>query len=106
MRLTIDDSTLITSSEDGSICIWDVKNAEEKFFYMNTTFSEDILVSSKYLKNRNDMVTELKLKLEELTKQRAFDIVELTKSYEKRIEDLNSQFSVDIKRLQKEEQVR
>lgn len=106
MRLTIDDSTLITSSEDGSICIWDVKNANEKFLNANTTLSEDILVSSKYLKNRIDTVTELNLKLEDLMKQRALDINTLTKSYEKRIEDINSQFSIKIKRLQKEKQVR
>lgn len=89
MRLTVNDSTLITCSVDGSICIWYVKNTKGKITHATPKFSDDILVSSNYLKEKVDEVSILNMRLIELEKKSENDKVQLENSHEKQLREIN-----------------
>ncbi|XP_050525213.1 cilia- and flagella-associated protein 57-like isoform X2 [Daktulosphaira vitifoliae] len=95
MKLTIDDSQLITCSEDGSICIWEVKNAEEKLISINDqfTYSNDILVNSLDLINKIETIKELKMRVHELETENKYQLSELLKNSCEKLKELNSTYS-------------
>ncbi|XP_025202982.1 cilia- and flagella-associated protein 57-like [Melanaphis sacchari] len=103
MRLSINDSTLITCSVDGSICIWYVKNSKGKITHATTKFSDDILVSSNYLKNKVETVSILNLRLIELEKNSENDIVQLEKSHERQLRKIKNQFSLKMELVKQKE---
>lgn len=106
MRLTIDDSTLITCSVDGSICIWAVKNVKEHNFYMNKKYAKEALVSTNDLRYKIDTTVELNLKIEELTAQSTKNTDEITKDYEIQFQDLNISHSIEMKKRKLRREVR
>lgn len=108
MSMTIDDSILITCSVDGSICIWNVMDAEGKKVILNDQFaySDDILVNAVDLKNKIESIAELKMRVKELERECKYQISELTKSKEQRIQELNNNHSTLIKILENKNTVR
>lgn len=108
MCMTIDDSILITCSIDGSICIWDVNDAEGKKVVLNDQFaySDDILVNDIELKNKIENIVELKIRVKELEKECEYQVTELTKSKEQCIQELNNNHSTVIKILENKNTVR
>jgi len=93
--MTIDDSILITCSVDGSICIWEVKNAEGKKIALNDQFaySDDILVNALDLKNKIENISELKMRVRELERESKYQIIELADSKERQIQELKKNHS-------------
>lgn len=108
MSMTVDDSVLITCSVDGSICIWDIKNAEGKKVVLNDQFaySDDILVNAIDLKNKIENISELKMRVKELEKECKYQITELTKSREDQIQELNNNHLTLIQILENKNTVR
>lgn len=108
MSMTVDDSILISCSVDGSICIWEVKNAEGKKVILHDqfTYSEDILVNALDLKNKIENIAELKIRVKELERECKYQITELTKSKETRIQELNNNHSNIIQILENKNAVR
>lgn len=108
MSMTVDDSVLITCSVDGSICIWDVKNAEGKKVVLNDQFaySDDILVNAIDLKNKIENISELKMRVKELEKECKYQITELTKSKEDQIQKFNNNHLTLIQILENKNTVR
>jgi len=102
MSMTVDDSILITCSVDGSICIWEVKNAEGKKVILNEQFaySDDILVNALDLKNKIENISELKMRVKELERECKYQVTELTNSKEEQILELNNSHSTFIKILE------
>lgn len=100
--MTVDDSILITCSVDGSICIWEVKDAEEKKVILNDQFaySDDILVNALDLKNKIESISELKMRVRELERECKYQVTELTNSKEQQILELNNSHSTLIKILE------
>lgn len=106
MRLTMDDTTLITCSVDGTICVWDVKSSKEKIMHANVKFADETLVSSEYLRNKVDAVVELNTELKRLAKSTADDAVEIARAHEKRLNELGEGQSTYLKRLRKDVKVK
>lgn len=106
--MTVDDSILITCSVDGSICIWEVKNAEGKKVILHDqfTYSEDILVNALDLKNKIENIAEFKIRVKELERECKYQITKLTKSKEQQIQELNNNHSNIIKILENKNAVR
>eukprot|EP00102_Acyrthosiphon_pisum_P002329 XP_001943650.2 PREDICTED: cilia- and flagella-associated protein 57-like [Acyrthosiphon pisum] len=98
MSMTIDDSNLITCSSDGSICIWEIKDAEGKKVILNDQFaySDDILVNALELKNKIENMAELKMRVNELERESKYQITQLIKSKEEQIQELNNNHSIEI----------
>ncbi|XP_060845642.1 cilia- and flagella-associated protein 57-like [Rhopalosiphum padi] len=103
MRLTINNSTLITCSVDGSICIWNVQNSKGKIMHATAKILDDILVSSNYLKNKFETVSILKLRLIELEKKSENDIVQLEKSHERQLREIKTQHFMKMELVKQKE---
>lgn len=102
MRLTIDDATLISCSEDGVICIWDVKNLDEKLtIHLLKNFAYNMLIPTKILKQNSNNIFALNLKLNKLRNQFADDQVKFAGAHEKHLQQLIDQHSMNVKRLEK-----
>lgn len=93
---------------DGSVCIWNVKNAEGKKVVLNDQFaySDDILVNALDLKNKIENISELKMRVKELERECKYQISELTNSKEQQIQELNNNHSTRIKTLENKNTVR
>lgn len=102
MTMTVDDSYLITCSTDGSICIWEIKDAEGKKVILNDQFaySDDILVNASELKNKIENMAELKMRVNELERESKYQISQLIKSKEQQIQELNNNHSIVMKILE------
>lgn len=108
MSMTVDDSILITCSIDGSICIWEVQDADGKKIILNDQFaySDDILVNAIDLKNKIENISELKMRVRELERECKYQVTEITKSKEQQIQELNNNHSTLIKILENKNTVR
>lgn len=108
MSMTIDDSILITCSIDGSICIWEIKDVEEKKVILNDqfTYSDDILVNALDLKNKIENIAELNMRVKELERECKYQIFELSKSKDNQIQELNNNHLVHTKTLENKNTVR
>lgn len=106
MRLTPDDATLITCSNDGCICVWNVKSAKEKIMPVNIRFGDNSLISSKQLNGMIKSEAEALLKHISLMKQFKNEEIKFMEAHEKQTAELNRIHSLKLKRLEKEEQVR
>lgn len=54
----MDGSTLISCSEDGCICIWEVKDFTDKVIKTDNPYSNDVLISCSKLKSINKNIAE------------------------------------------------
>lgn len=108
MSMTVDDSILITCSIDGSICIWEVQDADGKKIILNDqfTYSDDILVNAIDLKNKIENISELKMRVRELERECKYQVTEITKSKEQQIQELNNNHLTLIKTLENKNTVR
>lgn len=108
MSMSVDDSILITCSIDGSICIWEVQDADGKKIILNDQFaySDDILVNAVDLKNKIENISELKMRVKELETECKYQVTELTKSNEQQVRELNNNHSTLIKILENKNTVR
>jgi len=106
MRLTVDGATLITSSVDGSICVWDVKSTKRKIMRSNIKFAENILISSKYLKSTIYSEQELHWELKHLVKEKADDEIKIIVAHERKLKELSDKHHMYLNRLEKENKVR
>lgn len=107
MKLTIDDSQLITCSEDGSICIWEVNDAEGKLTSVNDQFSysDDILVNSLDLKNKIETVKELKMRVQVLENENKYQLSQLIKRNSEQLKELNTSYKNRTTELEKKNSV-
>lgn len=93
---------------DNSICLWLVKPPKGVMLQHKTLqLPDDILISTKTLKQKIDRNTKLHLRLKELTKSTAQDTVKLIKAYDAKIKKINDDHKmITMRRIEKEEKVR
>jgi len=107
MKLVTDETTLISCSADGIICVWNLKNLKEKFAgNLQKSFVDNMLISSTILKGNANRILELSLKSNKLRNQFAEDQVKHTGAHEKHLLRLYDQHSLNIKRLENKIKVR
>lgn len=85
----MDDSVLITCSEDGNICIWKVKHILDEANEIDNRFmySDDILVSWPNLEKINKNVKNIETKLNELNEENAYTVKILKEVTEQELEN-------------------
>lgn len=98
MSLSIDDSVLITCSEDGSICIWEVKEVIDRVKNVDNRFkySDDILVKRSKLEKINDKIDELKVVVDKLEIENATSVKKLKETKQKEFERMKTVQSLQI----------
>ncbi|VVC42396.1 Hypothetical protein CINCED_3A023223 [Cinara cedri] len=97
MGLTSDDATLITCAVDGSMCIWAVQDEKPAVKPL-----EHILVSSKRLSRKIDVIEKLTDRLDELKELFDEETDKLGKEYDEKLRDLNEQHALAEKQLKDE----
>lgn len=90
MCLSMDGSVLISCSEDGSMCIWEVKNYKKRMIETNghSLYTDDILVKMSTLENINNNVVGMEKVVNRLETESTEILTKLKKSKEHEIEEL------------------
>lgn len=90
--LGMDDSVLISCSEDGCICLWEVKDQMNKtnVYHNNIEYSDEILVNWSKLVKINEDIDKLESAIHKLEKESTYSLNELKIVKEKEIEDLKN----------------
>lgn len=94
----MDGSVLISCSEDGSICIWEVKDYVNNIDSRSTYF-DDILVNWSELSKLNDKIIKTETMVNKLEAESAYTVDEFKKSKEQELEHkkiLNTENYVDF----------
>lgn len=90
MCLSMDGSVLISCSEDGSICIWEVQDYKNRMIETNghSLYNDDILVKMSALDNINNNVVGMEKVVNRLETESTEILTKLKKSKEHEIEEL------------------
>lgn len=91
MCLTVDDSVLITCSEDGSMCLWEVKNYDKDVNLDNridihSAQCDDALIDMSELKRINEKIPKAELAVSKLESECLYTIDQRKKSKQQEIE--------------------
>lgn len=93
--LTYEESMLFTIGDDGVLFIYDVKEKETKQSKREITFSEEILISTSELEEKNLTIQTLKAKAEELKVDMDFQDKRRHIKHDEKKRDLSDVFRVD-----------
>ncbi|EEB15572.1 conserved hypothetical protein [Pediculus humanus corporis] len=76
MELSLEDTTFISCSQYGAICIWDVTNAEDKIIVhdKNFTYFNEILISKTDLEGKLSSIGDLTQRTYELEMEHAYQL--------------------------------
>lgn len=100
MALAVDDATLVTCAEDGSICIWAVHHKKPAITTLDHT-----LFSSKQLVQKIDTIAQLSHRLDELKDRLGHVTDNLLYEYDVRLRELIDEHASVMKRLEDEREV-
>lgn len=99
MRISQDDSTLFTVSEDGCLAMFSVKEKEDVRGQKNerdVPFSEEILVTKSDLEEKNALMVELKGKVEELTASNSYQLRLHDMNYQEKLKEVSEKYNLQI----------
>ncbi|GAB9468347.1 hypothetical protein Gpo141_00005666 [Globisporangium polare] len=111
LRISFDDSFLFAAGEDGSICIFEIRDKEGRprvkdgrgstiggasEFHHLTNFSEEILVTKSDLEEKNTLMVELKNKVDELMLHNEYQLRLKDMTYNENLKDLTEKFTHEI----------
>lgn len=87
----MDDSALITCSEDGSMCMWEVKNYDKDVNLKNridihSVHCDDILVNMSELRRINEKIPKTELSVRKLESECLYTADQRRKSKQQEIE--------------------
>jgi len=98
LRVSIDDSFLFATGEDGAMMMFDIRDKESRRDKKEPTYSEEILVSKADLEEKNQTVTELESRVRDLVSQNEYQLKILEKTHEDQMKDLNTKFQAELER--------
>ncbi|VVC30814.1 WD40/YVTN repeat-like-containing domain,WD40 repeat,WD40-repeat-containing domain,WD40 repeat [Cinara cedri] len=84
--LAMDGSTLISCSEDGSLCIWEVKDANT-INKINFDYFDDILANGKKLDEINENIEQIKVTVKKLETKSTLTVNAIKKMKEQEIQN-------------------
>ncbi|KAI5711305.1 hypothetical protein M8J76_004736 [Diaphorina citri] len=93
MRLTYENTLLITCDRDGVVCIWKILNADNIPLAppKNVYRCAEIFISEDELTEKTDTISNLQARIKEIEFEQKFKIKELYKSHEDRMKKLKSE---------------
>lgn len=94
----MDGSTLISCSEDGSICIWEVKDFTDKMNKTDNPYSNDILISWSKLKSIKKDITEAEIEVIRLKTKNIETINKLETEIDHELNENKNMKSIDYKK--------
>ncbi|XP_062337115.1 cilia- and flagella-associated protein 57-like [Osmerus eperlanus] len=107
MVITFDDQFLLTVSEDGCLLIWKIIDKEGRGLRRDKeiSYAEEILVTKSELEEKNQIMLELKTRVEELKMENEYQLRLKDMNYNKRIEELSEKSNQEIESLKTKDQI-
>jgi WD40 repeat protein len=93
-----DESLLITISDDGILCIFEVRDREGSRLKRDTKYSEEILIAANDLEDKNNNISELKGRVTELKSDNEYEQRKKALEYTQRLTDQASGYSDEIRK--------
>ncbi|XP_050527908.1 cilia- and flagella-associated protein 57-like [Daktulosphaira vitifoliae] len=105
MCITMNDLFFITCSNDGSLCIWEVKNTEDKMIKVHSDFNylDDILVTASDISDKIATIEQFEIRVAEL--ERTYKVDQLKETNIRTIQDIrfmNSRIIDSMKKMMKD----
>ncbi len=94
--LSFDEIFLFTVSEDGSLCIWDVRDKERAKQQKEIQFADEILVTKADLEEKAALTAELENKVTDLTEHIDYQLRLKDMTYTERIKDLTDKYTAEF----------
>lgn len=101
MELSLEDTTFISCSQYGAICIWDVTNAEDKTIVLdkNFTYFNEILISKTDLEEKLSSIRDLTQRTYELEMEHAYQLRHTETVYNEKVKDIQDTYTQAIEEL-------
>ncbi|XP_062412043.1 cilia- and flagella-associated protein 57 isoform X1 [Sardina pilchardus] len=107
MTVTFDDQYLLSVSEDGCLFIWKIIDKEGRGLKRDkdVSYAEEILITKSDLEEKNQVMTELKTRVEELKMENEYQLRLKDMNYNDKIKELSEKFIHEIESLKTKNQV-
>ncbi|KAL6489815.1 hypothetical protein MHYP_G00001600 [Metynnis hypsauchen] len=107
MVVTFDDQYLLTVSEDGCLLIWKIIDKEGWGLKRDKemTYAEEILITKSDLEEKNQIMLELKTRVEELKMENEYQLRLKDMTYNENIKNLTEKFTQQMESLRTENKV-
>ncbi|XP_076813301.1 cilia- and flagella-associated protein 57-like [Clavelina lepadiformis] len=107
MKITYDDQYLITVSEDACLMIWRVSDKEGRGVKhdRDVPYAEEILITKSDLEEKNQLMSELKTRVEELKMENEYQLRLKDMNYNEKIKELTEKFIQEMENLKTKNQV-
>uniref|UniRef100_A0A8C8F0J8 EML-like second beta-propeller domain-containing protein n=1 Tax=Oncorhynchus tshawytscha TaxID=74940 RepID=A0A8C8F0J8_ONCTS len=94
MVITFDDQYLLTVSEDGCLLIWKIIDKEGRGLKRDKeiTYAEEILITKSDLEEKNQVMLELKTRVEELKMENEYQLRLKDMNYNEKTKELSTTF--------------
>eukprot|EP00163_Fabomonas_tropica_P019041 TRINITY_DN334_c0_g1_i4.p1 TRINITY_DN334_c0_g1~~TRINITY_DN334_c0_g1_i4.p1 ORF type:complete len:1057 (+),score=414.00 TRINITY_DN334_c0_g1_i4:945-4115(+) len=96
MRISTDDNSLFTVSEDGCLYIFDVRDKDKSKQQKEIVFAEEILVTKSDLLEKTALMAELKNKVDELMMQNEYQLRLKDMTYTEKIKDITDKYTAEL----------
>nr|CAB3267722.1 WD repeat-containing protein 65 [Phallusia mammillata] len=107
MKITYDDQFLVTVSEDACLAIWRVSDKEGRGVKHDreVPYAEEILITKSDLEEKNQLMSELKTRVEELKMENEYQLRLKDMNYNEKIKELTEKFIQEMESLKTKNQV-
>ncbi|KAL4237175.1 Cilia- and flagella-associated protein 57 [Mactra antiquata] len=107
MKITYDDQFLVTVSEDASIILWKIQDKEGRGVKRDKEvgWAEEILITKSDLEEKNQMMAELKTRVDELKMENGYQLRLKDMNYNEKIKELTEKFIQEMESLKTKNQV-
>ncbi|XP_071773803.2 cilia and flagella associated protein 57 [Centroberyx gerrardi] len=107
MVITFDDQFLLTVSEDGCLLMWKIIDKEGHGLKSDKqiVYTEEILITKSDLEEKNQNMSELKMRVDELKMENEYQLRLKDMNYNDKIKDLSEKFIQQIEALKTKNQV-
>uniref|UniRef100_A0A6Q2XMB8 Cilia- and flagella-associated protein 57 n=1 Tax=Esox lucius TaxID=8010 RepID=A0A6Q2XMB8_ESOLU len=107
MVITFDDQFLLTVSEDGCLLVWKIIDKEGRGLKRDkdVTYAEEILITKSDLEEKNQVMLELKTRVEELKMENEYQLRLKDMNHNEKIKELSEKFMQQMESLKTKYQV-
>ncbi|XP_060782965.1 cilia- and flagella-associated protein 57 [Neoarius graeffei] len=107
MVITFDDQYLLSTSEDGCLFIWKIIEHEGRGLKgdKEMSYAEEVLITKTDLEEKNQIMLELKTRVEELKMENEYQLRLKDMNYNEKIKELTEKFIQQIESLTTQNQV-
>ncbi|XP_073400639.1 cilia- and flagella-associated protein 57 isoform X1 [Dendrobates tinctorius] len=107
LMVTYDDQNLLSISEDGSLMVWKISDKESRGLKRDKDliYAEEVLITKSDLEEKNQVMLELKTRVEELKMESEYQLRLKDMNYNEKLKELTEKFIQEMEVLKTTNQV-